>query len=233
MSILIFLGGLSELLLLLGVTALAGSNLFTSTAEWFLLGRQFLFLGTLLFPDSSGSLPGSYLVKAFFFLERLLLPAVSSRSLQTSSSVEKTFLLGFGEGDRWVFHPILLRASWGSSFFFFLGLSLVSSHSSGIILLSEDARATVASPLFSFFKHFFCLPSFLVILTATSSTWPTASLMTESFPGISPVSLKDCCSSPCSWSFSPNVQVGTSEKHQSVGQSCICLPGIRRCSLCS
>ena len=37
------------------------------------------------------------------------------------------------------------------------------------------------------------------------------------FPRISPVSLKDCGSSRCSWSFSPNAQIGTSEKQPICG----------------
>ena len=86
MSILIFLGKVSELFLFLGAAALV---------EWLLLGREFPLLpGDLLFPDSSGSLTGSSLGKDFFFLLRLPLPAVSSRSLLTSSSSEKDLFLG-------------------------------------------------------------------------------------------------------------------------------------------
>lgn len=41
LSVLVFLGQLSELLLFLGAAALASSSLFRSTAGWLLLGREF------------------------------------------------------------------------------------------------------------------------------------------------------------------------------------------------
>ena len=53
----------------------------------------------------------------------------------------------------------------------YLGLSLFSSHSSGALLFSEDARVIVASLFSSFFQIFFSyFSSFLVISAVTSSS---------------------------------------------------------------
>ena len=92
MSVLIFLGWLSELFLFLAATALAVAASSGPLLSGFSLEENFLFfLGSLLFPDSSGSLSGSPLWKEFFLLGRLTVLAVSSRSLLTSSFLEKDF----------------------------------------------------------------------------------------------------------------------------------------------
>ena len=91
-SALIFLGWLSELFLFLAATALAVAASSGPLLSGFSLGENFLFFsGSLLFPDSSGSLSGSPLGKEFFLLGRLTVPAVSSRSVPTSSFLEKDF----------------------------------------------------------------------------------------------------------------------------------------------
>ena len=92
MSALILLGWLSELFLFLAATALAVAASSGPLLSGFSLGENVLFfLGSPLFPDSSGSLSGSPLGKEFFLLGRLTLLAVSSRSLPTSSFLEKDF----------------------------------------------------------------------------------------------------------------------------------------------
>ena len=135
------------------------------------LEENFLFfLGILLFSDFSGSPTGSFLGKDFL-LGRPPLPAVYSRSLLTSSSLDKDLL--FLDLEKEVDEssiPFPQEASWNFCFFFFLGLSLFSSHSSGVLLFSEDARVIIASLFFSFFWCFFSyFSSFLVISAVTSS----------------------------------------------------------------
>ena len=87
MSVLTFLVYLLEFFL--GAAALATRSFFSFTADGLVLVRESpLFLGHT---PASGSLNGSSLGKDSFLLGRLPLPAVPSRSLLTSSSLEKDF----------------------------------------------------------------------------------------------------------------------------------------------
>jgi hypothetical protein len=62
----------------------------------------------------------------------------------------------------------------------------LTSHSSGVLLFSDEARASAASRFFSFFKRFFsCFSSFLVISAAASSAWQKSkALKTQKTPDL-------------------------------------------------
>lgn len=178
-----------EQLLLLPATSL-GPLLGSSSLE-----ENFcFFLGTLMLPASAGtSLTGCFVGNDFFLFGRLPLPAFSLKSPLTSSSLEKEFLfLGLEketETDGFSL-PFSWGTSWGFCFFLLLGLSLVSSHSSGEVyccIPKTGGRLQLAISFFlqAFFllfvqllrnlsKHFFCLnfcllPGTWIVLCSLSS----------------------------------------------------------------
>ena len=134
-SILVFLGQLLGTFSSLGADALAGSNLFRSTGYSSSLGENLpLFLGDTL-------VSWLFTVTNWFLywerslpLGRLPPPAVSLRSLLTSSSLEEDFFFLGLEKDTDDSSILSSRwASWGFHFLLF-GFALVSWHSSWALL---------------------------------------------------------------------------------------------------
>ena len=102
MSVLIFLGWLSEPFLFLAATALGVAASSGPLPSGFSLEENFLFfLGSLLFPDSSGSLSGSPLWKDFFLLGRLNSASCLFKITANQLLLGKRFLfLGFGKREK-------------------------------------------------------------------------------------------------------------------------------------
>lgn len=116
-------------------------------------------------------------------LGRLPLPAVSSRSLLTSSSLEEDFFfLGLEKDTDDSSILVSRRASWGFHFLLLRSCARLLARLLSTAAVFQICEGNCNQPFFFFFKHLFsCFSSSLVISASASSAWTIVSITTSRF----------------------------------------------------